>query len=250
MKKLLLFALGTVFLLSTALPLSAASRLEKDMVTFDKAYITALALTSQTNKTAAEKAMKLTVAEWAVFKKNHVKTFNKNKSDKADLAKIDQLISNAERIVQANEKTDEAHEVLEGVRNTFLKIRERNSIVYYIDYTTKFHEPMEAVVLTVKGKTAETLTEEMLLKIKDNFKVAEQDWENLQKASFDPVLFSFTAEKETQRLGYIKAETEAMNKLKKALEGDDKETIIKASMGIKSNFVKLFLMFGDFEKIK
>lgn len=250
MKKILLFTLGTMLFLTTAIPLSAASRLEKDMVAFDKAYIPALALTSQTNKAATEKAMKLMVAQWSVFKKKHAKTFNRNKADKANLAVIDKLISDAEHIVRENEKTDEAHEVLEGVRNTFLKIRERNSINYYIDYTTKFHEPMEAIVLIAKGKTAETLTEEMLLKIKDNFKVAQQDWENLQNASFDPALFSFSAEKDAQRLGYIKAETEAMNKLINALENGNKGGIIKAAMGIKPNFVSLFLMFGDFEKVK
>lgn len=250
MKKISLFVLGIILLLSSVIPLSAASRLEKDMVTFDKSYITALALTSQTNKVATEKAMKRTVAQWAIFKKEHTKTFNTNKSDKADLAIIDQLISDAEHIVRVNEKTDEAHEILEGVRSTFLKIRKRNSIDYYIDYTTKFHEPMEAIVLTAKGKTAETLTEAMLLKIKDNFKVARQDWNNLQKAFFDPALFSFSVEKDAQRHRYIQAETEAMNKLEKALEGSDKEAVIKAAMGIKSNFVSLFLMFGDFEKVK
>lgn len=250
MKKILFFALGTMLFLNTAIPLWAASRLEKDMFTFDKAYITALSLTSQTDKAAAQKAMALTVAEWTVFKKKHAKTFNKNKLDKADFAAIGKMISDAERIVRENEKTDEAHEVLEGVRNTFLKIRKRKSIDYYLDYTTKFHEPMETVVLTAKGKTAQTLTDEMLLKIKDNFKIVQQEWENLQKAPFDPTLFSFSAEKDTQRVAYIKAETEAINKLKNALEHGDKGEIIKASMGLKSNFASLFLMFGDFEKIK
>lgn len=250
MKKLLLFVLGTLLLSSTALPLSAATRLEKDMVAFDKAYITALALTSQTSKTAAEKAMKLTADQWAQFKKQHAKTFSKNKADKAALTAIGKLISDAERIVKENEKTDEAHEVLEGVRSAFLKIRERNSMDYYIDYTTKFHEPMEAVVLTAKGKTAESLTEEMLLKIKDNFQIAQRDWEKLKNASFDPALFDFSAQKDAQRLGYIRAETEALNKLQSALESGNKGEIIKAAMGIKPNFVNLFLMFGDFEKVK
>jgi hypothetical protein len=250
MRKYFLFAWGIVLFLSAAIPLHAAGLVEKDMAAFDKVYIPALALTSQTNKTAAEKAMKLTVEQWAIFKKKHANTFNKNQSDKADLAIIDQLITDAERIVRVNEKTDEAHEILEGVRNTFLKIRERNSIDYYIDYTTKFHEPMEVIVLTAKGKTPETLTETMLLKIKDNFKVAQQDWENLQKASFDPALFSFDAKKDAQRQEYIKAETEAMSRLKSALESSNKGSIIKAAMGIKPNFVNLFLLFGDFAQVK
>jgi DNA-binding protein len=250
MRKYFLLALGVVLFLNTAMPLSAAILLEKDMVAFDKVYIPALVLTRQGNKAAAKKAMKLTAAEWKVFKKKHAADFKKNKADMVDLTIISQKIADAERTVRANGNLDYAHDILEGVRNSFLKMRQRNSINYYIDYTTKFSEPMETIVLIARGKTPETLTDTMLLKIKDNFKAAKQDWENLQNASFDPALFSFDAKKDAQRQGYIKAETEAMNKLNKALEGGDKEEIIKAAMGIKSNFFSLFLLFGDFEKVK
>lgn len=250
MRKYFLLGLGVVLFFSVALPIWAARPLEKDMAALDKVYIPALALTSQGNKAAAERAMRLMLAEWAVFKKNHLSDFNKNKADKNDLAIIDQMISDAERMVSLNGKLNEAHETLEGVRNTFLQIRKRNHIDYYIDYTTRFHEPMEAIVLAAKGKTAETLTDAMLSKIKVDFATAEQEWRNLQKASFDPVLFSFSAEKDAQRRNYIKAQAEALGKLKQALESGDKRAIIKAAMAIKPNFVSLFLMFGDFEKVK
>ncbi|MGV8058150.1 MAG: hypothetical protein AB2L12_09030 [Smithellaceae bacterium] len=250
MRKYFLLTLGIVLFLSTALPLLAASRLEKDMTAFDKAYIPALVLTNQGDKAASEKAMKLTMAQWLVFKKRYAKFFNKKKADKEDLKVIAIMIADADRTIKFEGKLDDAHETLEGVRNTFLKIRQRNSIDYYIDYITKFHKPMEAIVFTAQGKTAETLTDPMLLKIKGNFKVAKQSWQKLQNASFDPALFSFSAGKDAQRLSYIQAETETMNKLGKALEGGDKGEIIKAAMEIKSNFVSLFLMFGDFEKVK
>ncbi|PKN71009.1 MAG: hypothetical protein CVU54_03245 [Deltaproteobacteria bacterium HGW-Deltaproteobacteria-12] len=250
MRKYFLLASVIGLFLSASLPLLAAGQLEKEMAALDKVYIPALALTSQANKAAAEKAVKLTADQWTQFKKNNAAIFSKNKADQADLAIIDQLMADAERSVRVNEKTDEAHEILEGVRNTLLKIRERNSIDYYIDYTTKFHEPMEEIVLTAKGRTPETLTDTMLLKIRDNFKVARQDWKNLQNASFDPALFSFDAKKDARRKAYIQAETEAMDRLKNALEGGDKGSIIKAALGIKPNFVNLFLLFGDFEKFK
>lgn len=250
MRKYFLSVLGIVLLLSTAMPLLAAGRLEKDMAAFDKVYIPALVATSQGNRAAAKKAMELTVAEWLVFKKNHSDDFKKSKADRADLVIINQTISDTRRIVRQNGRLDEAYEILKGVRDIFLNIRKRNSIDYYIDYTTRFHKPMDAIVLTARGKTAETLTEAMLLKIKDNFKVAWQDWENLQKASFDPELFSFDTKKDAQRQACIKAETEALNKLQKALDEGDKGTIIKAAIGIKSNFVSLLLLFGDFGKVK
>lgn len=250
MKKCFLLILGIVLILSTALPVEAASPLEKDMAVFDRAYITALVSTSQGKRISSKKAMERTMDEWATFKKNHANDLRKTTADRADLVIINQMLSDARRIVRQNGRLDEAHIILDGVRDVFLKIRKRNSIDYYLDYITGFHKPMNNVVLTAKGKTSETLTDPMVSKIQYNFKAASQSWENLQKASFDPELFSFDAKKEAQRLACIKAETEALNELKKALDKDDKETIIKAAANIKSNFDNLFSLFGDFRKVK
>jgi hypothetical protein len=250
MRKYCLLFWAILLFFSAALTALAAGQLEKDMAAFDRVYIPALALTSQDNKAAAKKAIALTKAGWGVFKKKHAGAFKKSKPDKRDLAIIDQMITDAERTVRSNGKLAEAHEILEGVRDTFLAIRKRNSIDYYLDYTTRFHEPMETIVLTAMGKTADTLTDAMLRKIKSNFSIAEPAWKKLQSAAFDPVLFSFDAKKDAQRLDYIKAEAEAMGRLKIALDSGDKGAIIKAAPGIKSNFMQLLLMFGDFTRIK
>ncbi len=247
MKKYFFAALGIVLIFITALPLSAASLLEKDMAAFDRAYITSMVLTSQGKRAASKKAMERTMAQWASFKKTHADDLIKSNADKADLIIINQMLSDAKRIVRANGPLHEAHIILEGVRDVFLNIRKRNSIDYYIDHLTGFHKPMNAIVLAARGKTPETLTESILSRIKDNFKLAGQSWENLQKASFDPELFSFDAKKEAQRQACIKAETEALNKLKKALNKGDKEAIIKAAAGIKPNFDSLFLLFSNLE---
>lgn len=245
MKKCFLLILGLVLVLSTAIPLGAASPLEKDMAAFDKAYITALVSTSQGRRATSKKAMERLMTEWTAFKKTHADDIIKSKADKADLTIIDQMLADAKRIVRANGSLNEAHIILEGVRDVFLNIRKRNSIDYYMDYITGFSKPMNAIVLTARGKTADTLTDFMLSRIKYNFKLALQSWENLQKASFDPELYSFDAKKEAQRQACIKAETEALNKLKKALNEGDKEAIIKAAVGIKPNFDSLFLLFSD-----
>ncbi|NTW07491.1 MAG: hypothetical protein HGA29_06575 [Syntrophaceae bacterium] len=250
MKKYFFAASVIVLIFITALPLSAASLLEKDMAAFDKAYITAMISTSQGKRATSKKAMERTMVEWASFKKTHADDLIKSNADKADLIIINQMLSDAKRIVRANGSLNEAHIILEGVRDVFLNIRKRNSIDYYIDYITGFHKPMNAIVLTARGKTPETLTESMLSRIKYNFKLAWQSWENLQKASFDPELFSFDAKKEAQRQACIKAETEALNKLKKVLNEGDKEEIIKAAVGIKPNFDSLFLLFSNFENVR
>ncbi len=229
---------------------SAAGLLEKDMAAFDKAYIPALALTSQGDKAAAQKAVEIMLEQWAGFKKIHSAAFNDNPADNADFATIDRLLAEAARTVQRNGKLDDAHEILEGVRITFLAFRERKAIDYYLDYTTRFHESMEAIVLTVKGQTPDTLTEAMVSKIKTLLKIAQKDWKSLQTAAFDPDLFSFSAEQDSRRQYYINAETEQMNRLQKALEQNDRGKIIEAARGIKPNFVNLFLLFGDFARLK
>ena len=249
MKKCFLLILGLVLILSTAMPLGAASPLEKDMAAFDKAYVTALFSTSQGKRATSKKAMERLMTEWTAFKKTRADDLIKSKADKADLTIINQMLTDAKRIVRANGSLNEAHIILEGVRDVFLNIRKRNSIDYYMDYITGFHKPMNAIVLTTRGKTAETLTDSMLSRIKQNFKLAWQKWESLQKASFDPELFSFDAKKEAQRQACIKAETEALNKLKKALNQDDKEQIIQAVAGVKLNFDSFFLLFSNLESV-
>ncbi|MEN6374339.1 MAG: hypothetical protein ABFD75_06070 [Smithella sp.] len=250
MKKCFLLILGIVLIISTAAPLAAAGLLEKDMAAFDKAYITALIATSQGKRATSKKAMERTMAEWAAFKKSHADDLQKSKADRADFVIINQMLSDSKRIVRANGSLDEARIILEGVRDVFLKIRQRNSIDYYIDYMTRFHKPMDAIVLTAKGKNSETLTDFMLSRIKYNFKLARQNWENLQKAKFDAELYSFDVKKEAQRLAFIKAETEALNNLRKALDDGDKVEIIRTAADIKPNFISLLMLFSDLEKIK
>ncbi len=250
MKKYIIFVLNFIIILAVSSAVLAATALEKDMVALDKIYIAALSVTNQDDRNMSKNAMKLLVPQWQAFNKKHFRDFSKDKKAKNSFAKISRMIDDAARIVRLNGQLTDAHESLEGVRITLLKLRKRNSIDYYIDYLTKFHEPMEKAVLLAKGKTPETLSSQNISTIKNLFAECLRDWEAVKQAKFDSDLFNFPPEKDKKRQEYIEAETQALDKLRTVLEGENKEAIIKTTMAIKPNFAKLFIMFGDFAMIK
>jgi hypothetical protein len=250
MKKYTIFVFTFIIILAVSSTVLAAIALDKDMVALDKIYIAALSVTNQNDKNMSKNAMKLLVPQWQSFNKKHLRDFSKDKAAKNDFAKIGRMIDDAARIVQLNEQMTDAHDSLEGVRSTLLNLRKRNSIDYYIDYLTKFHEPMENAVLMAKGKTPETLSSENISTIKNLLADCLRDWEAVKQAKFDGDLFNFPPEKDKKRQEYIEAETQALDKLRQVLEGENKEAIIKTTMAIKANFAQLFIMFGDFSLIK
>ena len=48
----------------------------------------------------------------------------------------------------------------------------------------------------------------------------------------------------------LKMETEALNKLKRALDDNNNALIITTAKAIKPNYAKLYKLFGDFDRVK
>lgn len=48
---------------------------------------------------------------------------------------------------------------------------------------------------------------------------------------------------------FIKLERDALETLSSSLQADDRPMILKAAMGVRPNYAKLFKMFGDFEAV-
>ena len=49
---------------------------------------------------------------------------------------------------------------------------------------------------------------------------------------------------------YIRLESESLSKLEQSMKAGDKNLITQSAVKIKPNFVKLFLLFGDFKSVK
>lgn len=248
-KQLLIFCILSIslFLLQGT---STAADLIKDFVIFDRAYIPALWLTSQGKVEESKKAMNLLKKNWKTFKGTYKAYNTKDMEWEKDFDKVDQMVLNADKILLDGKDISKAHDVLEDVCIVFMKLRKRNNIDYYVDYLTEFHEPMEAIVLTAKDKTPETLTDGDVREIQTSLNEASALWEKIEKLKFDEKLFGFSTNKTMKVKNYVKAESDALNKLKQTMASKDKQLTIKAAVGIKPNFANLFVMFGDLERIK
>jgi hypothetical protein len=190
-----------VCLVSLASISGARADIPSDSARFDRAYIPALALTSQ--------------------------------------GEADALV--------AAEKLSDAHEVLEQVRIFLMELRHKHLIAYFPDLLTAFHEPMEEIVLTVKGKTPETITRAQRGTIKTLLPELERRWQAVLGAEFKPALFGFSPERGAKAKQLMKAETQAIARLKKALDAQGSAALLPSGMAIKPAFAQLYMLLGEFK---
>lgn len=217
-----------------------------DMVALDRSYIPALAYTSQGKLDAARSSMQRLIGQWEDFKSRNLEMQNKDPLWDEDMDRVETRIQAARRILQQGGDTLPAHEELEHIRDVMLEVRERNNIDYFIDYLTRFHESMETIVLSVKDKEAEMISGEDIQRLRAETEDAYQLWQDVLDARFDARVFGFD-EKHQARLAQLKAqERDALETLRQALQGDDKQAIRSAALAIKPIFAKLFMLFGDF----
>jgi hypothetical protein len=224
--------------------------LRQDMVKLDKAYIAALALTSQGKVAESRKAMEILGGSWNQFKDRHYGANPDDPQWKKDLDAVDHMIAEAAQIVVSDRKVTDAHEALEEVRMVMMKLRARNGIEYFVDQLTAFHEPMEAIVLAAKDKTPETLSDADMQRIRETLPEAEKLWARAMAENLDGPTYQLEASQLERARKLMQAEQQALAALKSALAGGDKPSIIKAAVAIKPNFAALFMTFGDFTPFK
>jgi hypothetical protein len=231
------------------LPLASFAGLKEDMIALDRAYVPALAVTTEGKLEESQRAMALLNKEWAEFKGKHAASQAGDEQWESDLAKIDDMIAEANKIVAGGVELVKAHEALEGVRFTLLDARARAKMPYFLDALTNYHDPMEAIVLTAKDKTPATFDDAEIVLIRNALPEAEKRWEAVRKTRIDAE-YGFSEAQRENLAKLIANETQALETLKQALAGSDKAAVIKAAVGIKPPFAKTFMAFGDFEPVR
>lgn len=246
------------------------NRILREHAAFDKTYIAALLLTGQGKVEQSQKAMALLRGEWEIFANKRYPEIRNSLKYRRTLDRVQKAVRTADHIVSSGGNLRDAHEALEGIRFILMDFRrsrlrtyrmetrtpggEAGFIVipgdYYVDYVTEFYEPMEAIVLTARHKTPETLTGADVEKIEEQLAEALKLLTTMENAEFEPSIFDFSDEKTQTMGGYISHEAESLDKLKDALEVRDKGEIIRTSMGIEPGFMKLLALFGDFESLE
>lgn len=226
------------------------NELRQDMVILDKAYIAALALTSQGKVAESRKAMEILSASWKGFKDRYYNANPQDRQWQKDFDAADHMIAEAAHIVVSDRKVTDAHEALEEMRMVMMSLRARNEIDYFVDRLTAFHEPMEAIVLAAKDKTAETFTDADIARIEKTLPEAERLWQGVMAGKIDAALYQLDASQLDRARKLMQVEQQAIAELKAALASGDRPRIVKAAVGIKPNFAALFMTFGDFTPFK
>ena len=235
-----------IFLCTFMTVAQAENQLIKDMVHFDQAYIPVLAMTSAGNVKASQASFAALENVWREFKNKYYSKSGKDDMWQSDFDKLDGYIQASKKIILSGSNIKNAHVSLEHVKVVLMHLRERNGIEYYIDKLTRFHEPMEKIVLAVKGKTGVLLTDNAVTLVKNTLPEAVQLWQQVSASKFDSALYEFNAAK-VEKLGtLVKKEQAALKRLQKAVKANNKVRIIQAGLAIKPNFARLFEAFGHF----
>lgn len=231
-------------LLGALIPAAARADIVADSAAFDKAYIPALALTSQNALNQSRAAMAQLNQAWLVFDNAHRNDFVKDNAWKKGFEEINDWIRQADSVVNQGGNLADAHNTLEHVREILMQLRKQHKINYYLDYQTAFHEPMEAIVLIAKGKTPATFSEQDLAKMNAILPELETRWNAVLNAKFVPEVFGFDHAHAANVTHYIELETKAISELKQSLAGDDRAVVIQSAVAIKQPFSHLYMSFG------
>ena len=238
---------GLVFIPVTAY---VQDDLLRDTAVFDQSYIPALLVTGQGKVEQSQLAMKFLKEGWADYKKEHYDSQPKDPKWKQDMEKAEDYIMAADRFVAEGKDLPKAHEELEGVRELLMEARKRNNVAYYPDHLSEFHHYMEEIFDAADKKTPETLNDRDMEIIKKALPTAVASWEAAKKAKFDAQVFGFDPEKVQKMNQFHKAEEDALLALQEAIKKGDKAEMIKVATSLKGKFVAVYLLFGDFERLK
>lgn len=240
------WAIAAAAVLLAAAPLSAATVTDA-MVSFDKAYIPVLALTSQGKADAAAKAMSILEALWPDWVKANANAYA-DAGWSRDIERIGQIIGRTEGLI-AKSDLAAAHEALEEVRNILMKQRDARAIPYYVDGLNHYHEAMEELTAVTTGRSVDSLTSEDLKKLASLAPEARALWTQAQQAPFDAAAYGLAAPRADELRKAMQGTLASIDAVAQAVSAGDKAAVLKAVDGLKPAFTKAFLMFGDFERV-
>ena len=224
----------------------AEDNLVQDMIKFDQHYIPALAFTSDEQLPQSRSAMQALLPVWQSFQQRYANSRSNDKQWLTDFNTVNNYIDQAKKIVASGDNLKDAHEALEHIRIVFMQLRQRNNIDYYIDNLTRFHEPMEKIVLAGKGKTVDTFQAQQMATIRDTLPQAKKLWKATITKPFDAKQYGFNQEQAKLMQSLVHQQMLTLEQLEKTLASKDKQAIINAAVAIKPNFARIFKMFGRF----
>lgn len=237
--------LGVLVGMTTGQVFAKDLALEQAMVDLEKTYIPPLFQTNM-EMPATPKSMGIFTKQWNQFKATYADYRSDYMSWGAYFEDMQDAIDRANAIVMTGSNFKQAHEELEAVRSTMLKLRSENGFPKFItDKMTAFHDPMEHVVLTILGNH-NNLTDELLAAVDVTFGEALKAWDNVEKCPVDAGMWGFTPEQMTQYFMMLQQEKAALDAYAQILASRNLDMIVAKAKSIKGPFVTAYTFFGDF----
>ncbi|HUX38114.1 MAG TPA: hypothetical protein VMV44_09470 [Rectinemataceae bacterium] len=223
------------------------AKLDQAMVALDRAYIPALGLSGQPSELArATIALAAFEKAWTGFRDGPAAEPGFDSRWKEDLAIIDGDLAEAKKALLVEGKGPEAHEALEGVRMTLLAARQRQSIPYFLDYVTLYHNSMEDILNGKPVKPLKDWSDSERLAFAADLDIGIARW-NMVRAKEGLLPEMDLSEKaratyasQWQTIGVL------MSDIKAALASGDEKALVAKLVQLKPNFTKTFFLFGDF----
>lgn len=224
-----------------------------DTAKLDQAYIPLLFLTGQSETTQPE-AIQLFdrfIRRWHLYYGHYQAANQINPEWGQGLDKVNITIRSVEDSLVANASLPTIHKMLESVRVDLMNLRQKNQIGYALDELTAFHELMEPMVTAATQMEIDsTKAEQYIAPILNHLEAAQKQWLRVQMVRFDPVLYNLNEDD----LQVLKDEISEIKKLLETLDlyvnTHDTIQIATTTRSLKPIFVKLYLLFGDFNETK
>lgn len=214
-----------------------------DMARFDRSYIPALLMTGSHDSSGQSiMAVKRLKQDWILLEAKYPQLF----SHGGEASAIGDIIGRSDMMITTGEY-EKAHQELEKIRGSMYRTRKKYSIDYYLDYLTEFHFSMEKMLAIVNDKSIENITESDLVKMKAILPVLKAQWKSLEAAPFERTSFRFTQDSEKVLKREIAGQARNIEVLDAAFLSHNKKLIVMNAMKIKSAYVFIISMFGDFD---
>lgn len=227
-------------------------KLLESMAEFDRLYVPVMVFTDLGKQRESEIAMERLKKRWDDFNQTYYNLemkYGVNIVDKfwqEDFDKINQAMVSAETLV-ASQELGQAHQELSEIRYVFLELRHRNGFDYFLDGMTEFYDPIQEIIICLRGKNKLSDKEyDRLITLAER---ARRKLNKLSISKIDPGYFGFSPRKNEAIRKRVKDQEKLMSAFEKALSSGDLDRIFQSAQNLKPNYLVLYKAFGDFQPV-
>jgi len=252
MKRIVIFSCLVLVLLGGCAQEPIKPKLLRSMAQLDRAYIPAFIFTDLHKQRESEIAIERLRERWNPLYEQYYGVKLKygvnivDKFWKEDFDKTSAELELAETLIKAGKLSD-AHERLIGIRTNLRELRQRNGLEYFLDGMTAYHDAMENIRLSLRGK--DKLRDKDLKQLRALFKQAQKNWAKLDVTKIEAKNFGFKPKKIEAIRRRVRQQEKHLGAFAAALSSQNADAIFQSAQDLRPNFTVLYKAFGDWQPI-